>query len=287
MSECQNVRMYECKNVRMSECQNVRMSECKNVRMSECQNVRMSECENVRMSECQNVRMSECENVPCTMYSPSSAFLYPLKVSPTPHFVRRPAVLQHRSDRKFCGCHLCHSLVSEDDGVGNLHNDFSVCEANGETILLRVVLVACLMGHLLARVEVSLALSTASLVVCQHVHHHFDGELQAVRHSRLFVVNLSLSLSVPRLSLQLPVPVLQQRLVQDQRAQTGLFLWRLLFLLLQQLGTVVPFSALSAVSKPSPSCTGGCLLPSWACVSCDVVILSRLRSLLKMSLLGQ
>ena len=50
-------------------------------------------------------------------------------------------VLQHclgTVTRKLCGCRLCRDLVSEDGCIGNLHNEPSVGEANGETELLRV-----------------------------------------------------------------------------------------------------------------------------------------------------
>ena len=74
----------------------------------------------------------------------------------------------------------------------------------------------CLLDHLPTNVGVSFILSTPSLLVRQHVHHHFDVNSP----SHLFDVNLSLSLSLVVQGLSL-----QQRVTFDQRVQTGRCLW--------------------------------------------------------------
>ena len=103
----------------------------------------------------------------------------------------------------------------------------------------------------------------------------------------LLIANLSLNLSLvgaPWLSLQFSGPVPKQRLVDDQRVQTGRFLWCPLLWLPRQFQT-----ALSVVSQPRPSCAAlGVVISvlARACVACDAVTLSRLRSLLPMSTRG-
>ena len=64
-----------------------------------------------------------------------------------------------------------------------------------------------------------------------------------------------LQLGAPRFSRQWSVPVLQQRLVEDQRAATGRFLWRPLLLHPLQFQAALP-----AISQPSLSCASGCHL---------------------------